>query len=78
MPDDLTQNEANPGTSRSLVLNTTLNDAASRISVNPIRGQNVKGSLASGIPKQVTNVGASACRAIASGVFHSLTDPCQS
>lgn len=51
--------EANPGVMRTLIVNTTLNDAQARNGVNQLRGQSQKNSQASGIPKQVTNVGAS-------------------
>jgi hypothetical protein len=63
MPNDPQYIDPNPGVSRSLVLNTTLNDAASRNGINQLRGLDSKGSLGSGIPKHVTNVGASVAQA---------------
>jgi hypothetical protein len=63
MPNDPQYTDPNPGISRSLILDTTLNDAASRNGINQIRGLDSKGSLGSGIPKHVTNVGASVAQA---------------
>jgi hypothetical protein len=48
----------NPGTSRTLVTQTTVNDSSARNAINQLRGTDPKGSLGSAIPKQVTNVGA--------------------
>jgi hypothetical protein len=55
--------DPNPGKSRSLILDTTVSDSSSRNSINQIRGVNLKDSVGSGIPKQVTNVGATASSA---------------
>lgn len=55
----LSQDEANPGTTRAVPLQTTLQAAKSNNGINQIRGTAAKNATSFGVPKHVTNVGAS-------------------